>query len=122
LESVEAMCTGCTRAVRVRPHLQSTQCLAVTAAIEAAAKAELQSTTQPRRLSKTRLGKLSGVSSFVLDAVSVHGMATEADKDWVTRRLAWARQTLDAENLDAGSDNWRLWRTARIRPRSLQSI
>lgn len=122
LESVEAMCTCCARAVRVRPHLQSTQCLAVTAAIEAAAKAELQSTTQPRRLSKTRLGKLSGVSSFVLDAVSVRGMATEADKDWVTRRLAWARQTLDAENLDAGSDNWRLWRTARIRPRSLQSI
>lgn len=121
LKSVEALCMTCVPSARVCPDFHtSASALAVAAAIETAVKADLESVTQPRRLTKTRLARLTGVSPFVLDTTSACAEMTESEKDWVTRRLAWASQTLGAEYLDTGHNNWRLWRTARIRPRSSQ--
>jgi hypothetical protein len=119
LRSVETQCISRARAARLCGQCRTpSQARALAAAIRTSAKSELEGVARPQRLTKAELARSSGLSPFVLNATPACVEMTEIDKTWVRRRLTWARRTLHASNLDTDHENWRLWRTARIRPRN----
>lgn len=87
----------------------------LTAAIECAKAAELRSHSKPRRVSLGYLSRSSGIPPHFVSLIDSAGLI-ESDAEWVKRRLEWAVNLDPMINRDDLAQ-WRLWRTACIRPR-----